>query len=127
MEIHRAIGGVALVAVGVLAACHAEKNATGQWFGSFRVLPAGGGPREDVAIVILKQQGDEITGSLGPSKANQFPLKKGKISGKTIRVEMENNRIAFVLTLHGDHLNGEIDDADEPAKVLARVELTRQR
>jgi hypothetical protein len=78
-------------------------------------------------VVILKQQGEETTGSLGPSKANQFPLKKGKISGKTIRMEMENNRIVFVLTLDGDRLNGEIDDADEPGKVLARVELKRDR
>ena len=45
--------------------------------------------------------------------------KKGKTSGKTIRIEMEYNRIVFVLTLDGDKLNGEIDDADEPGKVGA--------
>jgi len=117
----------ALVTAGVLAACLGAKNATGQWFGTFHILPEGGGPRDDVAVVILNQRGDEITGSVGPSKANQFPLKKGKISGKIIRVEMESNRIVFVLTLDGDHLNGEIDDADEPTKVLGRVELARQR
>ena len=44
-----------------------------------------------------------------------------------IRIEMENNRIVFVLTLEGDTLNGEIDDADEPSKVLARVELKRDQ
>lgn len=117
MGINRAIGGIAFVVVGVLGACHAEKNATGQWFGWFHILPAGGGPREDVAVVILKQQGDEVTGTLGPSKANQLPFKKGKINGKTIHIEMENNPIAFVLILDGDHLNG--DQSSGPSGVNA--------
>jgi hypothetical protein len=61
-----------------------------------------------------------------PSEAHQLPLKKGKIDGKVIRIEMENNPILFVLTLEGDKLTGEIDDAEEPSKVLAKVDPNRK-
>jgi hypothetical protein len=53
--------------------------------------------------------------------------RKARSAEKRFKVEMENNRIVFVLTLDGDKLSGEIDDAGEPGKVLARVELSRDK
>jgi len=103
----------------------AAPDLTGKWFGTFHVLPQGGGPREDRAVVILKQQGEVVTGTLGPSESNQMPLKKGKITGNFLKIEMEGNRIVFTLNLDGDKLMGEIRDAEDEKKILARVDLKR--
>jgi hypothetical protein len=98
---------------------------TGKWVGTFHILPQSGGPREDKAVVVLKQQGEEVTGTLGPSESNQMPLKKGKVTGNLLKIEMEGNRIVLTLTLDGDKLTGEIRDADDESKILARVDLKR--
>ena len=112
----------------VLAGCHKRANdATGHWTGAFHVLPAGGGPRVDAAVVIFNQQGDVVTGTLGPSELNQLPFKKGRTTGKNLRIEMEGNAVVFVLTLDGDRLSGEIQDANDPSKILAKVELKRKQ
>jgi hypothetical protein len=105
-------------------ACGAQ-NLTGKWVGTFHILPQSGGPREDKAVVVLKQQGEEVTGTLGPSESNQMPLKKGKVTGNLLKIEMEGNRIVLTLTLDGDKLTGEIRDADDESKILARVDLKR--
>src|SRR2546430_1653908 len=105
-------------------ACGAQ-NLTGKWVGTFHVLPQGGGPREDKAVVILKQQGEEVTGTLGETESKQMPLKKGKITRNSLKIEMEGNPVVFTLTLDGDKLTGEIRDAHDESKVLARVDLKR--
>jgi hypothetical protein len=102
-----------------------EQDLTGKWVGTFHVLPQGGGPREDKAVVFLKQQGEEVTGTLGPTESNQMPFKTGKIKGNALKIEMEGNRIVFTLTLDGGNLTGEIRDADRESRILARVELKR--
>jgi hypothetical protein len=103
----------------------AAPDLTGKWLGTFHVLPQGGGPREDKAVVILKQQGDVVTGTLGPTESNQMPFRKGKVTGNTVRLEMQGNRVVFTLTLDGDKLTGEIRDADHESKILAHVDLKR--
>jgi len=54
-----------------------------------------------------------------------MPLKKGKITGNSLKIEMEGNPVVFTLTLDGDKLIGEIRDAHDESKVLARVDLKR--
>ena len=117
---------IVLVAGLLLTSCSlAAGNVTGKWVGVFHVLPQGGGPREDKAVLILKQQGEEVTGTLGETESKQMPLKKGKITGNSLKIEMEGNPVVFTLTVDGDKLTGEIRDAHEESKVLARVDLKR--
>ena len=40
-------------------------DVSGNWFGVFHVTAPDGSKRDDKAVVILQQQGDEVTGSLG--------------------------------------------------------------
>jgi hypothetical protein len=98
---------------------------TGKWIGTFHVLPQGGGPREDKAVLILKQQGGVVTGTLGPAESSQMPFRRGRITGNALRIEMQGNRVVFILTLDGDKLTGEIRDADHEGKILAHVDLKR--
>jgi hypothetical protein len=117
---------IVLVAGLLLTSCSlAAGNVTGKWVGIFHVLPQGGGPREDKAVVILKQQGEEVTGTLGETESKQMPLKKGKITGNFLKIEMEGNPVVFTLTLDGDKLTGEIRDAHEESRVLACLDLKR--
>ncbi len=117
---------IVLVAGLLLTSCSlAAGTVTGKWVGIFHVLPQGGGPREDKAVVILKQQDEEVTGTLGDTESKQMPLKKGKITGNSLKIEMEGNPVVFTLTLDGDKLIGEIRDAHDESKVLARVDLKR--
>lgn len=127
VTVTRFVGSCFLLAIAV-AGCHKQaKDATGHWTGAIHVLPAGGGQRVDAVVVIFEQQGDVVTGTLGPSEMNQLPFKKGRTTGKNLRIEMEGNPIVFVLTLDGDRLSGEIQDANDPSKILAKVELKRKQ
>ena len=64
------LGVLALVAV-------AETNVTGRWTGPFKI--AGPEPETGTAVLVLKQTGSDITGTVGPADGDQHTITKGKI------------------------------------------------
>src|SRR4051812_13032831 len=67
--------------LGALALTAAEPKVAGKWSGTFSSTGPEGEARESTALLILKQTGGEITGSFGPSEADQMPITKGRIDG----------------------------------------------
>ncbi len=98
---------------------------TGKWYGVFHVVTEQAAKRDDKAVLILKQQGDEVTGTLGATEENQLPFKKGKMTGNVLSIEMDGNPVVFTLKLDGNKLTGDIRDAQDRSKVLGQVDLTR--
>ena len=90
-----------LVATSVWAA-----DVTGKWTGSM-VLNAG---RTDPANVHLKQNGNEVTGTMGPSDEKQFPLSSARIDGDMVTIEAKPGPSVLRLTmkLEGTKLSGEV-------------------
>ena len=48
-----------LACLGILSSVARGADVTGKWFGVFHVVTLNGGKRDDKAVLILKQQGDE--------------------------------------------------------------------
>jgi hypothetical protein len=107
----------------------ADTSVTGKWTGSFNMLDENGGTKESTAVLMLKQSGNEITGTLGPNEDELHAITKGKIYGDKISLESADGQmtIKFELTLAGDRITGDVNAAGEGRTMKAKLDVTRQK
>src|SRR5215831_4061146 len=93
----------------------ADVNVTGKWSGSFIATGPDGQTKDSTAVLVLKQNGSEITGTVGPNEGQQHEITKGKIEGDKITLEAADggHAIKFDLVLDGDRITGEANAAGE--------------
>lgn len=119
-----------LFALAALAlAVPADVDVSGKWTGSFvRTGPEGNGDTSP-ALLVLKQTGGEITGTAGPNDGEQFPLKKGSISGDkvTIEIQHENQSIRLELVVAGEKMKGEIQMSRDGQTRTGKLEVERAK
>jgi hypothetical protein len=107
-----------------------DVSATGKWSGSFKISHANGETEDSTAILVLKQTGTEITGTVGPDEDKQLPIQKGKIEGTKITLEADNQgrTIKFALVLSGDHITGEASMSEDDGGIgKAKLDVTRTK
>ena len=77
---------------------------TGRWSG----VAKGVEEEENSAILHLKQNGSEITGTAGPSEEQQYAITNGKLDGDKITFQLptEGPIVRFELSLVDDHMKG---------------------
>jgi hypothetical protein len=113
-----------LVFVGSVLGVEAA-DATGRW----QVTISAGGSTL-VGIALLKQTGDEVTGSMGVDEQNQHPL-DGIVKGDHVTLTMHpkpGRTSAFAkceLTLEGDKMTGTTEGGDLGGKAI--IELVRDK
>jgi hypothetical protein len=115
------LGALALVAA-------PDGNVSGKWTGSFNIVRSNG-TKESTAILLLKQTGSEITGSVGPNEGEQHTITKGKIAGNKITLTAEDGgrTITFNLVLSADRITGDANMANDEEKVTAKLDVTRAK
>jgi uncharacterized protein (TIGR03435 family) len=93
-------------------------DVSGAWSGSYYAGPI---------YLILKQQGTEVTGTAGPSAAQQMlKLQAGKIEGDQLTFKV--GPLDISVRLQGDNLKGELKEPNDTAPiVLTRVEALARR
>lgn len=105
-------------------------DATGKWSGSF-IITMEGQTRDDVAYMVLTQEGAKITGTVGPNAERQWPIKTGTIDGNKIKLQVvptEGPTVAtFDLTLDGDRMTGDCVAEGEGRKMTAKVDVKREK
>ena len=101
---------------------------TGTWAGTFVMTMDGGESRDDVAHMVLKQTGKELTGTAGPDTERQWQIVKGKIDGAKITFEVlaDGPVISFDLTLVDGHLKGTAKAEQDGRSMSAVVDLQRK-
>ena len=107
-----------LAAVGLLAA-----DATGTWTGSLtRADGEQGG-----AHLVLKQDGQKVTGTAGPGPGEQHDIQNGKSEGGklTFEVPRENGTMTFVLKQEGDEIKGEVSMVRDGEVQRGQLAVTR--
>lgn len=113
----------------LLLACPliAAEDLTGKWSGSF-IISMDGQTKDDVAFMVLKQNGSELTGTAGPNPDQQWAIQKGKIEGNKITFEVQTDEplIKFNLTLADGHLKGEANAEHEGRSLKATVDVQRK-
>src|SRR5215467_14030320 len=101
---------------GAVTLCAADVS--GSWSGSFY-----GGP----LYLVLKQQGNEITGTAGPSAMQQMlKLTAGKVTGDQLSFKVGPMEVS--LHLEGDDLKGELKEPNDTSPItITRVEALARR
>ena len=92
----------------------------GRWTGILET-PRGG---RKSAILVLKQNGEKITGTFGGSETDYREIEKGKADGDVISFDVAIGPVVkFVLRSTGDRLTGEGTAESNGAKEIFKVDL----
>jgi hypothetical protein len=107
----------------------ADVNVTGKWSGSFNAIGPDGQTKDSTAVLVLKQNGSEITGTVGPNEGEQHEISKGKIEGDKITLETADGDLAikFDLALAGDRMTGEANAVGEGRSLKAKIDVKREK
>ena len=115
--------------IAVTLAVAADVDVTGKWAGSLNITNSDGGTKEATALLILKQTGSEITGTVGPREDDQTAIQKGKIEGNKITLEAEHNghTLKLELLVAGDRMTGDASLSGDGGIEKAKVEVTKAK
>ena len=99
-------------------------DVTGRWTGTAQVRNQAGAQMEIPVVLVLRQEGDQVTGTGGPDDSVQVPLRKGTLTGDSLTLEAEAEGSVFTLQLKvdGDEITGSVkrrgrDGAEENGKL----------
>ena len=106
-----------------------ETDVTGKWSGTFVVSDANGETKDSTALLMLKQTGSDISGSVGPNEGEQHAIKKGNIDRDkiTLLVEDEGRVINFDLILAADRIRGDARMSHDGQTATAKLDVTRAK
>ena len=104
------------------------EDLTGTWAGSF-IMTVEGQTKDDVAHMVLKQTGTELTGTAGPNADQQWAIQKGKVEGNkaTFEVLADGPILKFELTLVDGHLKGNATGDLEGKALSGVLDLQRKQ
>lgn len=107
------------------AAALIAADATGTWTGTFTPAGQEAGP----AHLVLKQDGQKLTGTAGPTSDEQHEIQNGKAEdGKiTFEVAGENATMKFVLKQDGEEIKGDVSREREGQVQTARLAVMRNK
>lgn len=117
----------ALAIVVLFASIAMARDVAGTWSGTFKV---SGGDHTIPQIIILKQDGNQLTGSAGPDAAEQYPIENGKVDGDRVRFELTSGewRFSYDLKLSGtDEMKGNLELKSVGSVRTAVVVLSRKK
>jgi hypothetical protein len=99
---------------------------SGQWAGKTQ-LSIDGQMQEDTMHFSLKQSGDRLTGTAGPTPQQQAPIRNAKVDGNRITFEtpVPQGVFQFDLTLEDGHLKGTLVANAQGQSFKATVDATR--
>lgn len=121
---------VLLIVLAALAGmAFADVDVTGKWAGSFNPTAANGETKESTAVLILKQSGKDITGTVGPNDDEQYPIKSGKIEGNKVTLEADHDghTLKLELVLAAERLTGEAHMSREGENMTAKIDVGRAK
>jgi hypothetical protein len=79
-------------------------NFAGTWTGTMTAVTTN-----DPAFMVLAQDGNMITGTIGPDREAQFKITKASIDGETLTIEAQpGGKLRFVLKMDDDMLAGNV-------------------
>jgi hypothetical protein len=107
----------------------ADVNVTGKWSGSFNITNSNGETKDDTAFLVLKQNGQSVTGTAGPNEGEQYDIKTGKIDGDKLALEVEHEGavIKFSLVITEDRIKGDAEMSREGETAKAKIDVTRAK
>jgi hypothetical protein len=110
------------VAMNMLAA-----DASGKWTGTMTVSTPDGVGKAMPALLVLKQDGDKLTGTAGPDENERHDIENGNANNGSItfQVPTGNAIMKFNLKHEGEEITGEITREREGQTQTAKLALKR--
>ena len=107
----------------------ADVDVSGKWSGTFIMDDGSGESHDSTALLVLKQDGNAVTGTAGPNEDQQWPIKTGKVEGDKITLEVQTDGplVTFMLVLSGDHLKGDAHASHEGRNLSGKLDTTRAK
>jgi len=101
-------------------------DVSGKWTGTFSAT-GDQGKEDGTAVLLLKQNGSEITGSVGPTVDEQHTISKGKIEGDKITLESNDGGMVLKLdlVLAGERISGNVTANGEGRSMKATIDVKR--
>jgi hypothetical protein len=117
-----------LVLAVLACAAVADVDVSGKWSGTFN-MTGPDGDKDGTALLMLKQSGTDITGTVGPSEDEQFPIQKGTIEGNKITLEADHggHTMKIDLVLADNRITGEAQMEAEGTTLKAKIDVTRAK
>ena len=108
-----------------LSAASLAADVTGNWKGTLTPDGRDAGP----ALLVLKQDGEMVTGTAGPDEGERHPIRSGKVENDTVTFEVETpgGVMRFTLKQDGEELTGEITRERDGEKQTAKLALKRTK
>jgi hypothetical protein len=106
----------------------AAADVTGKWTGSFKVTSGDG--QDETALLVLKQTGMVITGTVGPNEDEQHTITKGSIDGDKITLEVveAETRVRLDLVLTGERIVGDVAvNGEEGRGIKGKIDVKRAK
>lgn len=100
-------------------------DVTGNWRGTFTPEGRDSGP----ALLVLKQEGDAVSGTAGPDDSERHPISKGKIDKDTLTFEVETpgGVMKFSLKQKDDELSGDVTRERDGQQQTAKLAVKRAK
>jgi hypothetical protein len=117
------------VLAALACAAIADVDVTGKWSGSFNMTGPNGETKDGTALLMLKQSGTDITGSVGRNEDEQFVIQKGKIEGDKITLEADHggNIMKIDLVLAANRITGEAHMSADGQTLKAKIDVSRTK
>lgn len=99
---------------------------TGKWAGTVDMKQDGDAQTIPV-IMIVKQDGNKLTGTAGPED-DQHAIQKGVVDGDTITMEVDSGEDIFYLELKvdGDQITGAVKQGTDGEKMKIALKRVKQ-
>jgi hypothetical protein len=116
-----------------LAASLMAADISGKWIGNVVVDDPGGGSIIDTQIrAEFVQKADAITGGVGRQEDQQTEaIQNATLDGTRLTFEVSstetNGLVKFVLTLDGDHLDGDMSGSMDGTPIAGKVHIHRNQ
>jgi len=107
----------------------ADTNVTGRWTGTFAMIGPNGETNDGEALLVLKQTGSDISGTVGPNEGEQHQITKGTIEGDKITLESADGAIVihFALVVKEDRITGDAHAERDGRKMQAKLDVKKQK
>lgn len=114
-----------------LSALSLAADVTGNWSGTLE-FNRDGETRSSTALLILKQEANKVTGSIGPDADRRYAIKNGTIEENRITIEVEPEdgpaKVLITLTLQADgRITGDLKADTERGPMTGKLDLKREK
>jgi len=118
-----------LWAVLLSAVCSFGADLAGKWRGGFEFKTDEGEDHRAEALLIIKQDGETLTGTAGPNEQEQKSLDHMQFSGDTLTFTVDTGDGAILtvtLKLEGKKLSGKMEGEHDGHEMKAKIDLERE-